>query len=134
MHPSTTKKEIQSLTGWLVALNRFISRYSNHLPPFFKALKGADTKGWVPKCDDAFRAIKEYITSPLSLSQSVEEKELYPHLAALATDINATLVRLDPDCKKMPVYFISKALSEVETRYTNFERVALALKMETKKL
>ena len=93
-----------------------------------------DTKGWGPKCDDAFQAIKEYIASPLSLSHPIEEEELYPYLAASATNISATLVRLDLDSKKRPVYFINKALSEVETRYINFERVALALKMATKKL
>ena len=36
-----TKKKIQALIGKLVALNRFISRYSDRLWPFFTALKGA---------------------------------------------------------------------------------------------
>ena len=33
-----------------------------------------------------------------------------------------------------PVYFVSKALSEVEVIYSKFERVALALRMAVKKL
>ena len=45
-----------------------------------------------------------------------------------------TLVRLGFDSKQRPVYFVNKAFSEVETRYTDFERVALTLRMETKKL
>ena len=45
MQPPMTKKEIQSLTERLAALNRFISRYLDRLYPFFKALKGANTKG-----------------------------------------------------------------------------------------
>ena len=72
-----------------------------------------DTKGWGLKCDDAFWAIKEYTASPLSLSQPVEGEELYLHLVALVTVVSATLVRLGFDSKKRPIYFISKALSEV---------------------
>ena len=50
------------------------------------------------------------------------------------TAISTTLVRFGPDSKLRPVYFISKVLSEVETRYTNFEPVVLALRMAAKKL
>ena len=44
------------------------------------------------------------------------------------------LVRLGFDKRQRLVYVISKALSEVEIRYSDFEQVALALRMETKKL
>ena len=67
MKPPTTKKEIQSLNE-LAALNRFILRYSDHLQPFFKELKVTNAKGWGVECNEAFRTIKEYIASPLSLS------------------------------------------------------------------
>ena len=56
------------------------------------------------------------------------------YLAVLATAVNMTLVRLGPYSKQRPVYFISKALSEAETRYTNFEPVVVALRMATKKI
>ena len=62
-----------------------------------------DTKGWGHECDDAFWAIKEYTTSPLSLSQPVEGEELYMYLAASATVVSATLVRLGLDSKKRPI-------------------------------
>ena len=112
----------------------FISRYSNRLQPFFKTLKQADTKELGPECDDAFRAIKEYISSPLSLSQPVEGEELYLYLDPSTTAVKEALVRLGLDYKQRPVYFVSKALFEVESRYPNFERVALALRMAAKKL
>ena len=44
-----------------------------------------------------------------------------------------TLVRLDSDKRQISVYFVSKALSELEIRYSDFERVALALIMAIKK-
>ena len=48
------------------------------------------------------------------------------------TAVSATLVRLGLDSEQRSVYFVSKALSEVETKYINFERVALALRMPAK--
>ena len=66
-----TKKEIQSLIRRLATLNRFILPYSDHLKPFFKALKATYALGWEPECDEAFRTVKEYIASPMSLSQLV---------------------------------------------------------------
>ena len=48
--------------------------------------------------------------------------------------MNAALVRSGEDGKQKPVYLVSKLLSEAETRYTDFERIALALKTVAKKL
>ena len=83
IQPPITKKQIQSLTKNFATLNRSISRYSNRLWPFFIVLKGASTKGWGPKCDRAFHSIKEYIASPLSFSQPIDDEELYLYMAQL---------------------------------------------------
>ena len=40
----------------------------------------------------------------------------------------------DENRKQRPIFFISKSLSEVETRYTRLEQVALALQVAAKKL
>ena len=72
-------------------LNRFISRYSDHLRPFFAALKGAPSKGWEPECDKTFRAIKEYVASPLLLSQPVSREDLYLYMASSAMAMSAAL-------------------------------------------
>ena len=47
---------------------------------------------------------------------------------------NTTLVRMDAKQGQRPVYFVSKALSKVEARYSDFERGTLALKVAAKKL
>ena len=36
------RKEVQQLTGRLVALGRFISRFTDRLKPFFVTLRGAN--------------------------------------------------------------------------------------------
>ena len=108
--------------------------YSNYLRPFFVALKGASLKGWGPECDKAFQSIKECISSLLSLSQPINGEELYLYLAASATTVSAALVRVNEDDKQKSVYFVSKMLTDVETRYIDFELIALVLRMVAKKL
>ena len=52
------RKEVQQLTGRLVALGWFISRFTNRLKPFFATLKGANCAGWNEECGEALTAIK----------------------------------------------------------------------------
>ena len=56
------------------------------------------------------------------------------YLSSSTTTVSAALVRLDSSKRQRRVYFVSKALSEVEIKYSDFERVALALQMARKKL
>ena len=70
----------------------------------------------------------------MSLSQPIEGGELYLFLSSSRSIVNATLVRLDSEKRQRPVYFVNKALSEVEVKYSDFERVELALRMAAKKL
>ena len=96
-------------------------KYSDRLQPFFKALKATDAKGWEPECDKAFQTIKEYIASPLSLSQVVEGEELYLYLSSSRSAISVALVRLDSENRLRLVYLVNKALSEVKVKYLDFE-------------
>ena len=112
----------------------YLMVYLDLLRPFVKALKGAIVKGWGLKCVEAFQAIKECIASSLSLSQPVDWEKLYLYLSTSTMTVSVALVRLDYDKRQRLVYFVNKALTEVETRNSDFERVALALQMATKKL
>ncbi|KAI5327998.1 hypothetical protein L3X38_027394 [Prunus dulcis] len=65
--PSTVNK-IQILTGRAVALNRFLSRFTDKCRPFFKALKKGQRDKWEEECEVAFLNLKTYLTStPLLL-------------------------------------------------------------------
>ena len=54
-----TMKEVQSLTGKVVALNRFVSRATDKCMPFFKVLKKAFQ--WNDECEEALAKLKEYL-------------------------------------------------------------------------
>jgi hypothetical protein len=45
----STKKKVQKLTRRIAALNRFISKSTEHSLPFFKALRGGDKVEWGPE-------------------------------------------------------------------------------------
>ena len=59
---------------------------------------------------------------------------LYLYLAVLEASVSVTLFKEDENQKQRPIFFVSKSLSEVETRYTRLEQAALALYVEAKKL
>ena len=52
MKPPQNIKEVQSLTGRVAALNRFVSKATNKCLPFFKVLKKAFE--WTDECQRAF--------------------------------------------------------------------------------
>ena len=55
-------KEMQSLTGRVAALNRFVSRTTDKCLPFFKTLKRAFV--WMDECEAAFQKLKPYLSNP----------------------------------------------------------------------
>ena len=118
---SVTKKQIQTVIGKLLALNKVISRYLDQLRPFFAVLKGAPSKEWGLECDKDFRDRKKYVASLLSLYQPINGEDLDLYLVSSATAVSMTLVRSGEDGKKKPLYIVSKVLTDAETRYTDFE-------------
>ena len=129
-----SKKGIQQLTGWLAALGRFISRFTNRLKPFFTTMRGANRAELNEECDKAFVAIKQYLTEPPILVSPETRDTLYVYLAALDIAVSVALFKECGEAKLRPMFFISKSLTDVEIRYTNLERDALALQTAAQKL
>ena len=90
--PSKTK-EVQSLTRRVAALSRFISKATEKCLLFFDALKGSTRFSWDDKCEQAFRALKEYLRKSPLLSKPVDGKPLYLYLAVTEHAISRALVR-----------------------------------------
>ena len=116
-----SKKEVQQLTDRLAALGIFISLFTDRLKPFFTTLKGASRIEWAEECDQAFLAIKQYLTEPPILVSPGHGDTLYLYLAASEIAVSAALFKECEDEKLRPVFFISKSLTNVETRYTHIE-------------
>ena len=132
--PPSSKKGIQQLTGRLAALGHFISRFTDHLKPFFTTLRGANRAEWNEECDRALVAIKQYLTEPLILLSPEAGDTLYLYLAASNIVVSVALFKESGDSKLRPVFFVNKSLTDAETRYTHLERAALALRTAAQKL
>ena len=130
----SSKKGIQQLTGKLAALRLFISRFTDHLKPFFTTLRGANRAKLNEECDRAFMAIKQYLTEPLILVNPEAGDTLYLYLAAFDIAVSVALFKECEDAKLRPVFFISKSLTDAKTRYSHLEGAALALRTAAQKL
>ena len=112
---------------------RFISHFTYRLKLFFITLKGAKLIGWNKECDQAFMAIKQYLTEPLSLASPEASDMLYLYLAVSNVSVSAALSKEDKNQKQRLVFFVRKSLFEVETRYTRLKQATLPLRVEAKK-
>ena len=104
MKPPQNIKEVQSLTGRVVALNRFISKAIDKCLPFFRILRKAFE--WTNDCQRAFKDLKAYLTTAPLLSPFVLGEELYLYLAITPHAVSSVLVREEGRVQK-PVYYTS---------------------------
>ena len=100
-------KEVQRLTGRIVALSRFVSRASDKCQSFFQDQKKVFQ--WDTKCEEAFSALKTYLSSPPILASPVEGELLTLYLAVSDFSTSAVLVR-DKKRVQRPIYYCSRAL------------------------
>ena len=57
-------KEVQQLTGRMVALSRFVSASGEKGHPYFQCLKRNNKFVWTKECEEVFVKLKEYLASP----------------------------------------------------------------------
>ena len=91
MQPPSNTKEIQRLTGRIAALSRLVSRSSDKCRPFFQVLKKAFHLD--AQCEEAFSALKNYLSSPPVLISPSEGELLTLYLVVLDFLTSASLVK-----------------------------------------
>ncbi|CAL2277090.1 unnamed protein product [Prunus armeniaca] len=115
------QKDIQSLTGRVAALTRFISKATDKCVPLFKALKGGKHHiAWTLECDQAFQDLKNYIRRAPLLSKPLPGEVLLLYLSVSSTAISSVLIR-KPEKAELPIFYVSKALQSAELRYHPLE-------------
>ena len=126
-------KEVQNLTGRVVALNRFISRSSDKCYLFYNVLKKNKGFNWTDEHEAALQDLKTYLAQPPLLSKPTAGETLQLYLAVSSKAVSAVLSR-EAENQQLPVYYVSKSLLDAETRYTSLEKLVLALYMASRKL
>ncbi|KAM1427039.1 hypothetical protein ACFXTO_019665 [Malus domestica] len=102
-------QHITNLSETFTIMKRFISKATDRCALFFKALKGSKKYiTWTDECVDAFKNLKDCMS----------KAPLLPNLRLMTLSLS--------------IY--RKALQDAETRYSNIEKLALALVMSTRKL
>ena len=131
LEPLRTIKEVQSLNGKIVALNKFVSKATDKCLPFFCTLRKSFE--WTDECQKAFKELKKYLSSLPLLSPSKPGEELYLYLAISQAAVSTALVRKEDGCQR-PVYFISRAFQGAEERYPQMDKLAFVLVTVARKL
>ena len=131
MTPPRNIREIQSLNGKIAALNRFVLRATDKCLPFFHMLKNSSK--WTAECQQAFKDLKAYLSSPPLLSPSQPGEELFLYLAVSPVAVSAALVK-EEDKVQNHVYYASQSLRGAKERYPPMEKLTFTLVTVTRKL
>ncbi|XP_024200642.1 uncharacterized protein LOC112203984 [Rosa chinensis] len=135
MISSTYRNEVQSLTGKVAALSRFISRLTDKCTNFFKLLKTQHVEviAWTAEHEAAFLGLKAYLAEVPLLYKPVPREMLYIYLATSLKAVSSALITKDFDCEYL-VYYAGKGYIGAESRYPDIEKIALALLVSARKL
>ncbi|GKC61749.1 reverse transcriptase domain-containing protein, partial [Tanacetum coccineum] len=131
MQSPKTLREMQSLSGKLATLNRFLSRSAERAMPFFYTLKNItkenkDDFRWTEAAEQAFQELKAVIMELPALTTPNLKETLYVYLAASGKAVSG-VVMADRRGKQTPIRYVSRTLHEAEKNYTSLEKLALCL-------
>jgi hypothetical protein len=92
MKAPTCIKDVQKLTGCMVALNRFISKLGEWGIPFFKLLKHQEKFAWTPEADQALAQLKDFLSKPPVFTSPRKKEQLLLYLAATTHVVSTAIV------------------------------------------
>nr|GEV52360.1 hypothetical protein [Tanacetum cinerariifolium] len=124
-----THKQMQSLSGKLEALNRFLSKSAERSLPFLDTLKKCTNKKvfrWTEADKAAFLEMKKLVSKLPTLTTPKKGETLMMHLAASNEAVSAVLLT-ERDGRQMPIHYVSRSLQGAKTNYSSMEKLALAL-------
>ncbi|XP_075486336.1 uncharacterized protein LOC142525939 [Primulina tabacum] len=130
--PQSTR-DVQKLTGRIAALSRFISRSAHRSYPFFQVLRKAQKFGWNKGCEQAFQDLKKHLSELPVLVKPEPGEKLWIYLSATEHAVSSVLIKKEGTDQR-PVYYVSHALRGAELKYSEMEKIALALVMTIRKL
>nr|KYP55442.1 Retrovirus-related Pol polyprotein from transposon 17.6 [Cajanus cajan] len=133
MRSPSNLKELQRLSGRLVALSRFLPRLGDKISPMTKILQKASAFSWDEPCEEAFMALKAALATPPILTRPDPSRPLLVYLAVSEDAISSILVQ-EKEGTQAPVYFVSRLLQDSETRYQLIEKATLELVHTSRRL
>ncbi|KAK2414107.1 hypothetical protein QL285_036738 [Trifolium repens] len=134
--PPATKKQLQSLLGKINFLRRCISNLSGRAKPFspLLRLKKEDVFTWDADHQKAFDEIKDYLSNPPTLMPPIRNKFMKLYISTSDSTLGSMLAQEDGNGNEKAIYYLSRVLNDVETRYNDIEKLCLCLYFACMKL
>jgi len=126
MRSPTTIKEVQRLIGRLTAISHFLPKLAEQTQPIVQLLKKSTRFTWTDDCEQIFQKLKTTLTSPPILHKPDTRQPLLVYITATDHTVNAALVQEIEGMQHL-VYFVSRTLQDLETRYQMVEKLAISL-------
>ena len=116
-----------------VALNRFISQSVDRCRSFFQLIHKRKGFEWTKECNLAFEELKEYLSRPPILSRLEKEEVFFAYIVVTCHAMSLVLVKMEAKVQKS-IYYVSKSLQEVKTRYLPLKKAILVIVHAMRKL
>jgi ribonuclease HI len=127
MKAPTSHKELKSFLERLSYIRRFIPGLAAVTAVFTPLMKKGVPFVWSTACQQAFEKIQLIMTKLPTVCAPVPGRPLRLYLASNNEAIGGLVAQEDEDGTKKPIYYVSRALRDAETRYSGAERACLAL-------
>uniref|UniRef100_A0A2N9G179 Reverse transcriptase domain-containing protein n=1 Tax=Fagus sylvatica TaxID=28930 RepID=A0A2N9G179_FAGSY len=127
MKAPTSHKELKSFLGRLSYIKRFIPGLASVTAVFIPLMKKGVPFVWSTACQQAFEKIQLIMTKLPTVCAPIPGRPLRLYLASNNEAIGGLVAQEDEDWTEKPIYYVSRALRDVETRYSGAERACLAL-------
>ena len=126
-------KEVQQLTGRMVALSRFMSAGADKGHPYLQFLRRNSRFIWTHECEKDFENLKKYLASPSVLCKPELGTQLRLYFAVTEKATSSVMLQEQNQVQR-PIYFVSKVLQGPEVRYQALEKTALAVVFSARSL
>ena len=108
-------KELRGLR--LAYIRRFIANLSGRCQPFTRLMKKGAFFVWDQACQEAYEDIKRSLTKPPVLVAPTSGKPFLLYVKAMDHSLGALLAQKDDDGHEQAIYYLSRTLIGVESRY-----------------
>ena len=126
--PPESVKDVRSFLGMATYCAKFIPQFSDLSAPLRALTRKNSHFSWTSQTQESFDKIKQALTSDTVIAYFDKTKETELFTDASPTGLSAILSQKTPntDDRKI-VSYVSRALSDVERRYSQTEKEALAI-------
>ncbi|XP_059209654.1 uncharacterized protein K02A2.6 [Centropristis striata] len=123
----TNAAEVRSFLGLVNYCGRFIPNLATTSEPLRRLTRQSCKWTWGSEQETAFLELKRQLASSHVMAYSKQDAETHVVVDASPVGLGAILSQKQNDGAYKPVYYASRALSDVERRYSQTEREALAI-------